>query len=112
MKFTIGDGVRLRSGGPEMTVSQIDAPDAEGAEFAHCLWFDGAEASECAFDTRTIVLLSKAVTPVVLPEPNPEPKPRRKNKPPSPEATEARRVRMREVQAGRVAAIRAQKAAS
>lgn len=39
VKFPVGDVVRLRSGGPWMTVSK-DRPEA-GSKFVEAVWFDG-----------------------------------------------------------------------
>jgi uncharacterized protein YodC (DUF2158 family) len=41
-----GDVVRLKSGGPLMTVSHIDPPDEYGPAQARCSWFD--DKKECS----------------------------------------------------------------
>ena len=43
MEFKIGDVVRLKSGGPEMTVSQYPFKTVDGVEHegqVECTWFD------------------------------------------------------------------------
>jgi uncharacterized protein YodC (DUF2158 family) len=37
MRFETGDVVRLKSGGPPMTITEPPAPDISGY---HCVWFD------------------------------------------------------------------------
>jgi len=37
--FKIGDVVRLKSGGPKMTVEEVD----DSADTVHCKWFVGGE---------------------------------------------------------------------
>jgi uncharacterized protein YodC (DUF2158 family) len=36
--FSVGDTVRLKSGGPTMTVEAVD--HHEGVNMVHCVWFD------------------------------------------------------------------------
>ena len=36
--FSVGDTVRLKSGGPTMTVEAVD--HHEGVNTVHCVWFD------------------------------------------------------------------------
>lgn len=45
MKFSVGDVVVLKSGGPRMTVESIDAESSK----AHCVWFDKAVAKHGDF---------------------------------------------------------------
>jgi uncharacterized protein YodC (DUF2158 family) len=60
MKFQIGDTVRLKSGGPLMTIDNIDAGDGPTV-MVTCIWFEETERRESQFPapaleagTRTI----------------------------------------------------------
>jgi len=50
--FNVGDAVRLKSGGPPMTIDGIDdysmAPT--GRKQARCVWFDGAKRMSAVFE--------------------------------------------------------------
>jgi uncharacterized protein YodC (DUF2158 family) len=60
MAFQIGDTVRLKSGGPLMTVDNIDA--GEGPEVViTCIWFEAAENKERKFKTSTLVAGTKSI---------------------------------------------------
>ena len=50
-----GDVVRLKSGGPKMTVTQIGPFGPDGAEEAKCVWFDGVRREDSVFDTAVLV---------------------------------------------------------
>lgn len=50
MGLKIGDKVRLKSGGPEMTVNQLDNSGA-GVE---CVWFDGTKRTSAFFSELTL----------------------------------------------------------
>ena len=43
-----GDVVRLKSGGPDMTVTEIN--DYEGKKTAECVWFDKTKQCSGRFD--------------------------------------------------------------
>ena len=44
MTFKIGDTVKLKSGGPRMTVQHIGDYSASGIKLgAQCVWFDGSK---------------------------------------------------------------------
>ena len=47
-----GDTVRLKSGGPLMTVNHLR--DIEGTLYAHCTWFVGKEQKSGDFPTTSI----------------------------------------------------------
>lgn len=47
-KFKTGDIVRLKSGGPDMTVQSYAAEILEG-QVVHCRWFNGKKAESGAF---------------------------------------------------------------
>ncbi len=51
MKFNIGDVVRLKSGGPVMTVSKADIGDS----MVDCIWFDTTgKKFTSSFDEATL----------------------------------------------------------
>jgi uncharacterized protein YodC (DUF2158 family) len=43
-EIKVGDTVQLKSGGPKMTVSQVDTPQYKSALHAWCDWFEGTKA--------------------------------------------------------------------
>jgi uncharacterized protein YodC (DUF2158 family) len=49
MAFNIGDVVQLKSGGPLMTVDNIDPHD-----MINCMWFDGREKKSGVFPAATL----------------------------------------------------------
>ena len=53
--FNIGDIVRLKSGGPAMTVTDVDLNDDDGTYWVSCTWFDekGQRASS-SFPAATV----------------------------------------------------------
>ncbi len=53
--FSAGDVVRLKSGGPAMTVEQID-PDGDGAgtPYVQCAWFDNTEKKTGVFPAAAV----------------------------------------------------------
>jgi uncharacterized protein YodC (DUF2158 family) len=51
--MNVGEVVRLRSGGQEMTVSGIERCDG----LVTCYWFDGAELKDEAFDPEMLELV-------------------------------------------------------
>ena len=48
-QFKNGDVVRLKSGGPKMTVENI-ARDATGSLYAWCVWFDTSGRQGASFN--------------------------------------------------------------
>ena len=48
--FSIGDSVRLKSGGPLMTVEFVDSD----GQSVHCAWFDGKEKIVGTFPTAAV----------------------------------------------------------
>jgi uncharacterized protein YodC (DUF2158 family) len=46
--FEPGDTVKLKSGGPLMTVNNVDGEDVI------CVWFEGKDAKERAFKSATL----------------------------------------------------------
>lgn len=53
-----GDVVQLKSGGPEMTVSDI-AP-VDGGDIARVFWFAGREEEVCTADFKPVMLVKRA----------------------------------------------------
>ena len=53
-EFKVGDIVRLKSGGPKMTV-EILLGDGE----LKCQWFDGSELQEARFDPDVVLLVEE-----------------------------------------------------
>ena len=49
-EFKVGDSVRLKSGGPTMTVNEIDAN-----ENVFCQWFAGRKVQSHHFNPDTLV---------------------------------------------------------
>jgi uncharacterized protein YodC (DUF2158 family) len=47
-EFKAGDIVRLKSGGPKMTIDTIDN------SFATCVWFEGTERKQDVFSLASI----------------------------------------------------------
>lgn len=52
--FKPGDTVRVKSGGPIMTISQV-AEDSLGEMTAWCSWFDGQRAERGTFPVTVLV---------------------------------------------------------
>jgi uncharacterized protein YodC (DUF2158 family) len=50
--FKPGDVVKLKSGGPKMTIDGID--DYTGGRFAKCPWFDGTMNKEKLFSLASL----------------------------------------------------------
>ncbi|WP_370868669.1 YodC family protein [Undibacterium sp.] len=56
--FKPGDVVRLKSGGPKMTMSAFEEiPDSKGmATYVRCVWFKGSDKASDLFRPETIEL--------------------------------------------------------
>ena len=53
--FSIGDSVRLKSGGPVMTVERTESDgDGAGTPFVHCAWFAGTEKKIESFPAAAV----------------------------------------------------------
>ena len=52
-KFKVGDVVRLKSGGPNMTV----LANEEDIDFIICQWFDGEELKDGNFSPESLELV-------------------------------------------------------
>ena len=65
----IGDRVRLKTGGPEMTVAEIDG-DSLKADHANCYWFrDGDRFQSQIFHKDTLVDAGDDILRVVFTRP-------------------------------------------
>ena len=56
-KFAIGDIVKLKSGGPEMTVQSL--PDTSGRSY-RCQWFAGKKLESGSFPPDSLELVDNA----------------------------------------------------
>jgi uncharacterized protein YodC (DUF2158 family) len=54
MTFQIGDVVKLKSGGPSMTI--VSLPDREFTNAYHAIWFSGEKYEEHHFPPASLVL--------------------------------------------------------
>ena len=50
-----GDVVRLRSGGPKMTVTNVGVPQFGSKTMVWCVWFDGTDKKEGTFPPEAVV---------------------------------------------------------
>jgi uncharacterized protein YodC (DUF2158 family) len=60
MDLKIGDVVRLKSGGPKMTIAEIGDSDDKRVK---CIWFDGNKKNEDIFE-EAIIAIAEPTTPV------------------------------------------------
>jgi uncharacterized protein YodC (DUF2158 family) len=51
-EFKKGDNVKLKSGGPKMTIKELMS-----SETCHCQWFAGQKLQEGYFDPESLVLV-------------------------------------------------------
>jgi uncharacterized protein YodC (DUF2158 family) len=54
IQFKAGDVVRLKSGGPKMTVTQIGERALIGGLAVWCVWFDGQKKFEDTFTPEAL----------------------------------------------------------
>ena len=55
ISFNMGDTVRLKSGGPVMTVTFVKTESGNRTYLvAECVWFDGTDVKEKSFNTETL----------------------------------------------------------
>ena len=53
--FDVGDTVRLKSGGPKMTVESVDPDiDGEGTAYVYCAWFVHNEKKTGSFPAKAL----------------------------------------------------------
>ena len=45
-EFAVGDIVRLKSGGPEMTVTEVRSPVGTLEAMVECMWFSGKSSNK------------------------------------------------------------------
>jgi uncharacterized protein YodC (DUF2158 family) len=58
MAFQVGDTVKLKSGGPLMTVDHVDG-DGQGPEVqVSCVWFDKTTKKQSVFKTGLLASIS------------------------------------------------------
>lgn len=50
--FAVGDIVKLKSGGPEMTIQSV--PDASSARYYNCQWFAGKKLESGRFPENSL----------------------------------------------------------
>lgn len=66
--FRIGDVVRLKSGGPPMTVTETPGPETDTY---HCVWFDGrGDYHSHHFEADVLVLCFHGSHPSANPGPH------------------------------------------
>jgi uncharacterized protein YodC (DUF2158 family) len=46
MDFKVGDIVKLKSGGPKMTIEKFGTVNSNNADGIHCVWFDNVQGDE------------------------------------------------------------------
>jgi|GEM_PF-5164299 len=63
MIFVAGQIVRLKSGGPDMTVTQVFGKTEKHEGFVHCTWFEGKKRQVAAFTLPTIELVLPPAAP-------------------------------------------------
>lgn len=52
--FNLGDTVRLKSGGPTMTINKFTGNSESDKDRAECFWFDKAEMKREIFQTTSL----------------------------------------------------------
>jgi uncharacterized protein YodC (DUF2158 family) len=50
--YKVGDIVRLKSGGPKMTINKLE--DWQGTQQANCEWFDGTKPMQNMFPLTSL----------------------------------------------------------
>ncbi len=58
----MGDVVRLKSGGPKMTIANVSEPrpgPLPPAKWVRCIWFEGSNIFEYSFDSSCLVKVSE-----------------------------------------------------
>lgn len=58
-QFKKGDLVRLKSGGPDMTIDELYPPRIGNDASARCVWFAGKKHEFARFDLATLVPAAK-----------------------------------------------------
>lgn len=65
--FKAGDVVRLKSGGPHMTVESVGASAFSEVQSVWCVWFDGKKQSRETFALEAVELVPKSdAKPIVF----------------------------------------------
>jgi len=65
LSFKVGDTVKLKSGGPDMTVTRIGA--AGGEPMVWCVWFEGSKDVYALFPPETLRAASELAEPDKVP---------------------------------------------
>ena len=55
-QFSVGDVVRLKSGGPRMVIAQLGRFGYEPTDRAKCEWFEGGKRGEDVFELSSLEL--------------------------------------------------------
>ncbi len=61
-ELKMGDVVRLKSGGPKMTIANISEPrpgPVPPGKWVRCIWFDGSNIYEYSFDSTCLLKVSE-----------------------------------------------------
>jgi uncharacterized protein YodC (DUF2158 family) len=53
-QFKAGDVVTLKSGGPEMTINDIDVYGNDNHRTANCIWFDGKKKMSALIELHSL----------------------------------------------------------
>ena len=61
-KFAIGDIVKLKSGGPEMTVKSLPDPIDWPQNYYRCQWFAGKKLESGTFPPDSLELVNNAAS--------------------------------------------------
>lgn len=59
LEFKIGDLVKLKSGGPDMTVRHISVADDGSVNYLSCQWFAGKKLDDGRFPKESLDLVPK-----------------------------------------------------
>jgi uncharacterized protein YodC (DUF2158 family) len=59
LAFKVGDIVQLKSGGPDMTVGELDTAMGTQREIVRCKWFGGRKLESGSFAPESLILSSE-----------------------------------------------------
>jgi len=69
-ELKMGDVVRLKSGGPKMTIANISEPrpgPIPPAKWVRCIWFEGSNIFEYSFDSSGLEKVTEKAGPAKKP---------------------------------------------